>query len=94
MKMTMRKLLAILATLAMLCTVLPLGTLFSATADEANLFVNGDFETGNADGWRTWQDTEIIADAAHSGSFGAHLVGNGGWGGMLDQTIAVEAGNT
>ena len=94
MKMTMRKLLAILATLAMLCTVLPLGTLFSATADEANLFVNGDFETGNADGWRTWQDTEIIADAAHSGSFGAHLVGNGGWGGMLDQTIAVEPGNT
>lgn len=92
MKMTMRKLLAILATLAMLCTVLPLGTLFSAMADEANLFVNGDFETGNADGWRTWQSTEIIADAAHSGSYGAHLVGNGGWGGMLDQTIAVEAG--
>ena len=49
MKMTMRKLLAILATLAIMCTVLPLGTLFSATADAANLFVNGDFETGTAE---------------------------------------------
>ena len=92
MKMTMRKLLAILATLAMLCTVLPLSTLFTASADEANLFVNGDFENGTADGWRTWQSTEICADAANSGNYGAHLVGNGGWGGMLDQTIAVEAG--
>ena len=92
MKMTMRKLLAVLATLAILCTVLPLGALFSAVADGDNLFVNGDFETGTADGWRTWQGTEIIADAAHNGGYGAHLVGNGGWGGMLDQTISVTAG--
>ena len=93
MKMTMRKMLAILATLAILCTVLPLGALFSAVADDGdNLFLNGDFETGNADGWRTWQGTEIIADAAHNGGYGAHLVGDGGWGGMLDQTISVTAG--
>ena len=65
------------------------------TTDEpGNLIVNGDFETGSADGWNTWQDTTISADAAHSGNYGAHLKGNGGWSGMLDQTIAVEYGAT
>lgn len=48
MKMTMRKMLAILATLAMLCTVLPLGTLFSATAAEGDVILDKDFEDGNA----------------------------------------------
>lgn len=92
MKMTMRKMLAVLATLAILCTVLPLGALFSAVADGDNLIVNGDFETGDATGWETWQDTAVSADAAHNGGYGANLKGNGGWGGMLNQTIAVEAG--
>ncbi len=54
--------------------------------------VNGSFETGDASGWETWQSTSISADAAKDGAFGAHLVGNGGWGGMLNQTVAVEAG--
>ena len=54
--------------------------------------VNGDFETGDASGWETWQSTTISADAAKDGAFGAHLVGNGGWGGLLNQTVAVEAG--
>ena len=59
---------------------------------DRNWFVNGDFETGTADGWRTWQSTKISTDAAKGGSFGAHLKGNGGWGNLLDQTIVVEAG--
>ncbi|MBQ3203129.1 MAG: carbohydrate binding domain-containing protein [Clostridia bacterium] len=59
---------------------------------EDNLIVNGDFETGDNTGWEIWQSTEIIADAAKDGAYGAHLVGNGGWGGMLNQTVAVEAG--
>ena len=46
MKMTMRKMLAILATLAILCAVLPLGSLFSAVAEGDNLVVNGGFENG------------------------------------------------
>ena len=54
--------------------------------------VNGDFETGDASGWETWQSTEICDDAAHSGSFGAHLLGNGGWGGLLNQTFSVTPG--
>ena len=49
MKMTMRKMLAILATLAMLCTVLPLGTLFSAVADD-NVIENSTFDDG-LQGW-------------------------------------------
>ena len=57
-----------------------------------NLIVNGDFETGDATGWETWQSTVINADAAKDGSYGANLIGNGGWGGMLNQTVKVEAG--
>ncbi len=57
-----------------------------------NLIVNGDFETGDNSGWEIWQSTSISADAAKDGAFGAHLVGNGSWGGMLNQTVAVEAG--
>ena len=55
---------------------------------------NGGFETGDAAGWRTWQSTEINADAAHSGSYGANIMGNGGWGGFLDQDFQVEDGKT
>ncbi len=59
---------------------------------EGNLIVNGDFETGDNTGWEIWQSTVIEADAAKDGAFGAHLKGNGSWGGMLNQTVAVEAG--
>ena len=52
MKMNMRKLLALLATVAMMLAVLPLGTLFASAA--GNLIANGDFENGNTDGWQTW----------------------------------------
>ena len=56
--------------------------------------INGDFETGNADGWATHQSTTISADAAHGGSYGANLKGDGGWGGMMDQIVPVEFGQT
>lgn len=57
-----------------------------------NLLVNGDFETGDATGWETWQSTAISVDAAKDGSYGAHLVGGGTYGGLLNQTATVEAG--
>ena len=53
---------------------------------------NGSFETGDATGWRTWQSTTISQAAAHDGKYGANLKGDGSWGGMLDQTVAVEKG--
>ena len=61
---------------------------------DEEIIVNGDFETGDNTGWEIWQDTTISGDAAHGGSYGAHLIGNGGWGGMLNQTVTVEAGKT
>ena len=56
--------------------------------------VNGDFETGEANGWNLPQQGSVTADAAHSGNYGINIKGNGGWGGMLDQNIPVEAGKT
>ena len=56
--------------------------------------VNGDFETGEADGWNLPQQGSDKAEAAHDGSYGVNIKGNGGWGGMLDQTIPVNAGKS
>ncbi len=50
-------------------------------------FVNGDFETGDITGWETWQNSVISEEASYNGEYGANLIGDGGWGGMLDQTI-------
>ena len=46
---------------------------------------NGDFETGSPLGWGLYQSTKVVADAAYSGEYGAMLVGNGGWGSLLEQ---------
>ena len=54
--MTMRKMLAVLATLAMLCTVLPLGAIFSATAD-ANVIENSTFD----DGLQGWASSSVVS---------------------------------
>ena len=54
---------------------------------------NGDFEKGDLSGWEKHQSTTISTDA-HSGSYAANIKGNGGWGGMLNQNVTVEAGKT
>ena len=54
---------------------------------------NGDFEKGDLSGWEKHQSTAISTDA-HSGSYAANIKGNGGWGGMLNQNVTVEAGKT
>ncbi len=59
-----------------------------------NLITNGDFETGSTSGWSKYQSTVVSTDAAYEGTYGVNLVGNGGWGGMLNQTMAVENGKT
>ena len=55
---------------------------------------NGDFEAGNLSGWSAHQSTVISTAAAHSGSYGVNLKGNGGWGGMLNQDVPVVAGKS
>ena len=59
-----------------------------------NLVENGNFETGKTDGWEKHQSTAVSADAAYTGYYGINLKGNGGWGGMLNQTVAVTAGQS
>ena len=59
-----------------------------------NLVENGNFETGNKTGWETHQSTAVSMDAAYTGYYGINLKGNGGWGGMLNQTVAVTAGQS
>ena len=64
-------------------------------APGTNLVVNGDFETGNTNGWNKHQQTTVTADAAKSGSYGAYLKGDSAsWGGVLDQNVNVENGKT
>ena len=54
--------------------------------------VNGDFETGDATGWETYNDTAVKAEALYSGSYGMHLMGDGTWNGIAFQNIPVESG--
>ena len=61
---------------------------------ELGKIVNGDFETGNTDGWNIHQNVTVTEAAAHDGSYGAHLQDNGTWGGIMDQTVPVEAGKS
>ncbi|MBE6807227.1 MAG: hypothetical protein E7527_04355 [Ruminococcaceae bacterium] len=52
------------------------------------LVQNGDFETGDGSNWKLYQNTKVDATAAKTGSYGLHIVGNGGWGGLGNQTIS------
>jgi len=61
-------------------------------ADFDGYVTNGGFERGDLSGWTAYQSTEISADAACYGNYGAHLQGGGGWGALLEQTIATKVG--
>lgn len=56
---------------------------------EAPLITNGDFETGDTTGWTINSTTTVSAQAAYSGSYGLHLVGEGNYNSMAHQTLAV-----
>lgn len=53
---------------------------------------NGGFEQGDLSYWDAYQYTEISADAACFGAYGAHLQGNGSWGALLEQTFCTKPG--
>ena len=62
---------------------------------EGNFIKNGSFETGHETNWKIYQSTRVSAAAARSGSYGLQIVGNGGWGGLGNQTITgLEIGKT
>lgn len=91
--MILRKCLAVLTCLTMLCGLLPLCTgAVSATSD--NLVKNGDFESGTTDGWKAYNGTAAATEAAHSGNYGVVTSGTGNWNSVLTQAVAVEPETT
>ncbi len=72
MQINMRKVLALLSVLAMLCTILPLGVF---AADSSDFVTNGDFETGDLSGWKSGYNGVVQSDVVHGGSY-AHKTTN------------------
>ena len=60
----------------------------------SDLVANGGFESG-LNSWEIYQQTNLSQAAAYSGTFGAHLKGDGGWGALIEQkSIPVTEGKT
>ena len=91
--MKLRKLWAVFTCLALLCGLLPL-SIGTVAATNTNLVVNGDFESGNTDGWNVFESTAVSAEAAHSGNYGVVTQGPGNWNSLLTQRIPAEANTT
>lgn len=53
--------------------------------------VNGDLEVGTTTGWNIYQQTKVSKEAAYKGDYGLVVKGNGGWGGLLNQSFKVQA---
>ena len=68
MKSNMRRVLSVFAVLAMLCTLLPLSAI-SVAAANVDLLVNGNFETGNGNGWKLESGTTVTTADVHGGSY-------------------------
>ena len=63
--------------------------------EPADVARNGGFERGTLAEYVGYQSTAVTSAAAHTGSYGAHLKGDGSWGAMLEQeNIRVKDGKT
>ena len=82
-----RSIVALLTCAVLLCAAMPW-----CMAAVENLLVNGGFESGNVEGWKTWQSTSVSTAAAYEGDYGVHLKGNGGWGALLEQDVTLTVG--
>ena len=65
---------------------------FNIVASNDGFIVNGDFEVGKTTGWSVHQSTVVSAEAANGSMYGINLIGNGGWGGMLNQSFKTTKG--
>ena len=61
---------------------------------DGNLVNNGTFESGDLTGWKGHQSTKVNTEAAKTGSYGGYLMGNGGWGSLLQQGVEVAIGKS
>jgi len=75
MQIKMRKVLALLSCLAMLCTLLPWGAVSVFAVSNDGFVTNGDFETGDLTGWKNSYNGTVQSDVVHSGSY-AHKTTN------------------
>ena len=66
--MKLRKFIALLSALLMLCSVLPLGAL-SVAAETVDAITNGNLETGDATGFATVNGTSVTNAKSHGGSY-------------------------
>ena len=88
MKKNMKRLLSMLAVVAVFCTAIPLSALaFSIVSD--NLLQNGNFEQG-ADGWSMGGGTALSTDA-RDGKQAVLMTHTSAWGEALTQTVSVAA---
>ena len=92
MQIKMRKVLAVLACVAMLCTLLPL-SVFAASND--GFVTNGDFETGDLTGWKNSYSGVVQSNVVHGGSY-AHKTTNTAskYQGMMQQNPVKVAANS
>jgi len=78
---------ALLLCVALLCAAVPW-----CVAAGDNLIKNGDAEYGTLQDWTPYQSTAIAKAAAHGGAYGIQLKGNGSWGALIEQKIALQTG--
>ena len=88
-KNNLKKALALLASVLILCTLLPLSSLLTAGAAGENLVINGDFENGKEEWACNSGESEIVTDA-HGGSSALQLTNPGMWAEAGVQTIDVD----
>ena len=90
LKRNLHKALALLASVLILCTLIPVAALFSAGADVDNVVVNGGFEDGKNNWSFNSGKAELVTDA-HEGSNAIKLTNPGMWAEGAIQTVPTEA---
>ena len=88
----MRKWLALISSILLLVCAAPFTAASIGAAEEGNLLSFGDFDSNYGQGWDFYQGSGYCGDAALHGNNGAKLMGYGGWGCIMEQTVVVNLG--
>ena len=85
----MKKALALLASVLILCSLIPVGALLAANAGDNNLLSNGGFEDGES-GWTFNSGSHAIVNDAHEGNKSLSLTNPGMWAEGAITTVNVS----